>query len=191
MVILTTRRNKEQRHFDFNQFNEKVFRFVQIIKYGINYANGRTNSTTVEFNFLLTYESSICIWFRSLAARRRTTKLLTFDDHNEKENSLNESGTGRRQSRLFNNSISVENINDEPIQTPTQLVDLYQKTVELAAQGKINSKNAFNITLVERLPQVLNVIALDDKDNHHLGPNFVKAGSVIDTRLVIEHLRKN
>ena len=83
---------------------------------------------------------------------------------------------------MFNNSINVENVTDEPIQTPTQLVDLYQKTIELAAQGKINIKNAFNIPLVERLPQVLNVIALDDKENHHLGPNFVKAGSVIDTR---------
>lgn len=78
----------------------------------------------------------------------------------------------------------VENVNDEPVQTPTQLVDLYQKTVELAAQGKINIKNAFSIPLVERLPQVLNVIALDDKENHNLGPNFVKAGSVIDTRFV-------
>ena len=124
--------------------------------------------------------------FSSLAARRRTTKLLTFDDAiDDKENSLNESGFDRRrQSRLFNTSINVENIPDEPVQTPTQLVDLYQKTVELAAQGKINIKNAFSIPLVERLPQVLNVIALDDKDNHHLGPNFVKAGSVIDTRFV-------
>ncbi|CAF1113036.1 unnamed protein product [Rotaria sp. Silwood1] len=126
---------------------------------------------------------------RSLAAPRRTTKLFTFDDNNEKENSLNESLTGRRQSRLFNNSINTENINDEPIQTPTQLVDLYQKTLELAAQGKINIKNAFSIPLVERLPQVLNVIALDDKDNHHLGPNFVKAGSVIDTSAKIYGFR--
>ena len=109
---------------------------------------------------------------------------MTFDDQDEeKENSLNESGFDRRrQSRLFNSSINVENIPDEPVQTPTQLVDLYQKTLELAAQGKINIKNAFNIPLVERLPQVLNAIAMDDKDNHHLGPNFVKAGSVIDTR---------
>jgi hypothetical protein len=78
--------------------------------------------------------------------------------------------------------MNIDNMNDEPIQTPTQLVDLYQKTVELATQGKINTKNAFSIPLVERLPQILNVIALDDKDNYHLGPNFVKAGSVIDTR---------
>nr|BAJ97457.1 predicted protein [Hordeum vulgare subsp. vulgare] len=127
---------------------------------------------------------------RSLAARRRTTKLLTFDeDLNEKENSLNESLAGRRQSRLFNTSINVEAVNDEPAQTPTQLVDLYQKTIELAAQGKINIKNAFSIPLVERLPQVLNVIALDDKDNHHLGPNFVKAGSVIDTSAKIYGFR--
>ena len=52
-------------------------------------------------------------------------------------------------------------------------------------------KNAFNITLVERLPQVLNVIALDDNENHHLGPNFVKAGSVIDTRLEIQQIFRN
>ena len=79
----------------------------------------------------------------------------------------------------MNNSYNTE---DEPVQTPRQLVDLYQKTVELATQGKINIKNAFSISLVERLPQILNLIALDDKENHHLGPNFVKAGSVIDTR---------
>ncbi len=116
------------------------------------------------------------ISFSSLAARRRTTKTIEFDD--DKENSLDDSLTGRRQSRLLNNSFN----SDEPIQTPRQLVDLYQKTIELATQGKINIKNAFNIPLVERLPQILNIIALDDKDNHHLGPNFVKAGSVIDTR---------
>lgn len=119
-----------------------------------------------------------------MAARRRTTKLLTFDDQDEKENSLNETQIGRRQSRLFNSSFNADNVPDEPVQTPTQLVDLYQKTVELATQGKINIKNAFSIPLVERLPQVLNVIALDDKENHNLGPNFVKAGSVIDTRFV-------
>ena len=117
-----------------------------------------------------------------MAARRRTTTLLALDDIDaidEKENSFNDSLTGRRQSRLLNNSF---NGIDEPVQTPRQLVDLYQKTVELASQGKINVKNAFSIPLVERLPQILNAIALDDKDNHQLGPNFVKAGSVIDTR---------
>ena len=131
-------------------------------------------------------EATISIDFvrRSLAARRRTTKLLTFDDEDEEEDSLNEALIGPPQSRLLNNSFSVDNVPDEPAQTPTQLVDLYQKTVELATQGKINVKNAFSIPLVERLPQVLNVIALEDKENHNLGPNFVKAGSVIDTRFV-------
>ncbi|CAF0877347.1 unnamed protein product [Adineta ricciae] len=117
---------------------------------------------------------------RSLAARRRTAKIADLDDDiDEKENSLNDSLTGRRPSRVLNGSFNA--IDDQPTQTPRQLVDLYQKTVELATQGKINIKNAFNIPLVERLPQVLNVIALDDKENHNLGPNFVKAGSVIDT----------
>ncbi|CAF4696955.1 unnamed protein product, partial [Rotaria socialis] len=125
-------------------------------------------------------------FFRSLAARR-TRKLSEFDaDVDEKENSLNDSLTGRRQSRLLNNSF---NGIDEPAQTPRQLVDLYQKTVELATQGKINIKNAFSIPLVERLPQILNAIALDDKDNHNLGPNFVKAGSVIDTSAKIYGFR--
>ncbi|CAF5186475.1 unnamed protein product, partial [Rotaria magnacalcarata] len=86
---------------------------------------------------------------RSLAAPRRSTKLFSFDDNNEKENSFDESFAGRRQSRLFNTSINVESVNDEPVQTPTQLVDLYQKTLELATQGKINIKNAFSIPLVE------------------------------------------
>lgn len=162
---------------------------TQFSKNGPNYANGRTNSTAVEFQTFPLQEFLYSLWFSSLAARRRTTKLLTFDDHDEKENSLNESGLDRRrQSRLFNNSINVENIQDEPVQTPTQLVDLYQKTLELAAQGKINIKNAFSFPLVERLPQVLNAIALDDIENHHLGPNFVKAGSVIDTRFANFHL---
>ncbi|CAF1238915.1 unnamed protein product [Rotaria sp. Silwood1] len=124
---------------------------------------------------------------RSLAARRCTRKLSELDDDiDDKENSLNDSLTGRRRSRILNNSL---NGIDEPIQTPKQLVDLYQKTLELATQGKINIKNAFNIPLVERLPQILNVIALDDKDNHNLGPNFVKAGSVIDTSAKIYGFR--
>ena len=127
--------------------------------------------------------SSCIAPLRSLAARRRTTKLLTFDDdQEEKENSLNDTFSARRQSRLFNTSLIADPAHDEPAQTPTQLVDLYQKTVELATQGKINVKNAFSIPLVERLPQVLNAIALEDIENHHLGPNFVKAGAVIDTR---------
>ncbi|CAF2695249.1 unnamed protein product [Rotaria sp. Silwood2] len=124
---------------------------------------------------------------RSLAARRCTIKVSEFDDDiDDQENSLNDSLTGRRQSRVLNNSF---NGGDEPIQTPKQLVDLYQKTVELATQGKITIKNAFSIPLVERLPQILNVIALDDKDNHNLGPNFVKAGSVIDTSAKIYGFR--
>ncbi len=101
------------------------------------------------------------------------------DFNDENDCSLDDSLTGRRQSRILNNSFNGV---DEPVQTPKQLVDLYQKTLELATQGKINIKNAFSIPLVERLPQILNLIALDDKENHHLGPNFVKAGSVIDTR---------
>lgn len=118
--------------------------------------------------------------------------MLALDEEHDKENnSLNETLYGRRQSRLFNTSGHVDAIQDEPAQTPTQLVDLYQKTVELATQGKINIKNAFSIPLVERLPQVLNVIALDEKENHNLGPNFVKAGSVIDTRSVFLCWPKN
>ncbi|CAF2901366.1 unnamed protein product, partial [Rotaria sp. Silwood2] len=81
---------------------------------------------------------------------------------------------------LIIQSINTENVNDEPIQTPTQLVDLYQKTLESATQGKISIKNTFSIPLFERLSQVLNVVALNDKDNHNIGPNFVKAGLVID-----------
>ncbi|CAF3820927.1 unnamed protein product [Rotaria sordida] len=124
---------------------------------------------------------------RSLAARRCTRKISDFDDDlDDQENSLNDSLTGRRKSRILNKSFDGI---DEPVQTPKQLVDLYQKTLELATQGKINIKNAFSIPLVERLPQILNVIALDDKDNHNLGPNFVKAGSVIDTSAKIYGFR--
>ena len=129
--------------------------------------------------FLFETNFPFVVFRRSLAARRRATNALDFDDFDEKENSLDETTNGRRTSRLLNGSFSAP---DEPIQTPRQLVDLYQKTVELATQGKINIKNAFSIPLVERLPQILHVIALDDEENHHLGPNFVKAGSVIDTR---------
>jgi hypothetical protein len=63
------------------------------------------------------------------------------------------------------------------------LIALYEKTIELAAKNKINARNAFQLPLVERLPEILNIIAFDDGVNciHH-EPNFVKAGSVIDTR---------
>jgi hypothetical protein len=84
---------------------------------------------------------------------------------------------------LLNNSISTDSGVDENIQTPIQLITLYEKTIELAAKNKINAKNAFHFSFVERLPEILDIIAFDDKqDFSHHEPNFVKAGSVIDTR---------
>ena len=84
---------------------------------------------------------------------------------------------------VFNNSISCDSANDETLQTPIQLIALYEKTVELATKNKINAKNAFRIGLVERLPEILEIVAFDEKtDCSQHEPNFVKAGSVIDTR---------
>jgi hypothetical protein len=86
------------------------------------------------------------------------------------------SSSDRRQSRLsLNNSISI----DENFSTSKQLIDLYEQTIELVAQNKINIKNAFHFPLVERLLEISNVIA-SDPTNHH-EPNFIKVGSVIDT----------
>ena len=87
---------------------------------------------------------------------------------------------------LLNASISTDSGVDESVQTPVQLITLYEKTLELASKNKINAKNAFHFPLLERLPEILDLIAFDDKndsfsENHH-EPNFVKAGSVIDTR---------
>lgn len=107
--------------------------------------------------------------FRCLAARRRENNTLDFDEPIDE----------RKTTRIFNSSFSTI---DEPIQTPKQLAELYQKTVELATQGKINVKNAFEISMVERLPQILHVVAFDDEEKGNFGPNFVKVGSVIDTR---------
>ncbi|UJR09344.1 hypothetical protein I4U23_013587 [Adineta vaga] len=103
------------------------------------------------------------------------------------------SSCDRRQSCLsFNNSISIDSGIDEHLSTPKQLIALYEKSIELAAKNKINIKNAFQIPLVERLPEVLNLIAFDDRinshENHH-EPNFVKVGSLIDTSAKIYSLR--
>ncbi|CAF3392312.1 unnamed protein product [Rotaria sp. Silwood1] len=91
----------------------------------------------------------------------------------------------QRQSRLFlNTSTSTDSGVDENIQTSVQLIALYEKTVELAAKNKINAKNAFHFPFVERLQDILDIIAFDDKTDSfhdHHEPNFVKAGSVIDT----------
>jgi hypothetical protein len=92
----------------------------------------------------------------------------------------------RRQSRLLlNTSISTDSGVDEHIQTPVQLLALYEKAAELAAKNKISAKNAFHFALVDRLPQVLDLVAFDenlDSSNQPHEPNFVKAGAVIDTR---------
>ncbi|CAF1681472.1 unnamed protein product [Rotaria magnacalcarata] len=91
-----------------------------------------------------------------------------------------------RPSRIvLNNSHSSDSGVDEYIQTPVQLIALYEKTVELASKNKINAQNAFHFSFVDRLPEILDIIAFDDKldvssDDYH-EPNFVKAGSVIDT----------
>ncbi|CAF0780062.1 unnamed protein product [Rotaria sordida] len=91
----------------------------------------------------------------------------------------------QRQSRLFlNTSNSTDSGVDENIQTSIELIALYEKTVELAAKNKINAKNAFHFPFVERLPEILDIIAFDDKtdsSHDHHEPNFAKAGSVIDT----------
>ena len=83
----------------------------------------------------------------------------------------------------MNNSLSA----DESIPTPKQLLSLYEKTVELAAKNQINIKNAFHIPLVERLPELLNLVAFNDQ--RHTDPNFLKVGSIIDTSAKIYGLR--
>ncbi|CAF0991705.1 unnamed protein product [Adineta steineri] len=96
------------------------------------------------------------------------------------------SPSSRRQSRIFlNTSTGTDSGVDENIRTPVQLITLYEQTVELTAKNKINAKNAFHCSLIERLPEIIDLIAFDDKidsfDDHYHEPNFVKAGSVIDT----------
>ncbi|CAF3579999.1 unnamed protein product [Adineta steineri] len=96
------------------------------------------------------------------------------------------SPSSRRQSRIFlNTSTGTDSGVDENIRTPVQLITLYEQTVELTAKNKINAKNAFRCSLIERLPEIIDLIAFDDKidsfDDHYHEPNFVKAGSVIDT----------
>ena len=103
------------------------------------------------------------------------------------------SPSDRRLSRLLlNSSYSFDSGVDETLQTPTQLIALYEQTVELAAKNKINAKNAFRIPLVERLPEIMDIIAFDDGiGTIHHEPNFVKAGSVIDTRYATFTRRTN
>jgi hypothetical protein len=131
-----------------------------------------TNPSTVIISWIfLLY--LIFLFLSSLIDRHRIdTNHFTSDNENSPFN--------LRQSRLsLNNSINSE----ENIPTPIQLIALYEKTIELIAKNKINSKNAFHISLVERLPEVIDLIAFDDKtDSNHHEPNFVKVGSVIDTR---------
>lgn len=94
------------------------------------------------------------------------------------------SPNNERQSCVsLNNSINL----DESIPTPKQLIDLYEKTIDLASKNQINIRNAFQIPLVERLPEVLNLIAFDDQS--HSDPNFIKVGSIIDTSARIYGLR--
>ena len=110
------------------------------------------------------------------------------DRHNRSTHQLisdhEDSPFHHRQSQcILNNSLSVDSGVDEIVQTPIQLIALYEKTLELATKNKISAKNAFQIPLVERLPEILDVIAFNDKfDSIDHQPNFVKAGSVIDTR---------
>jgi len=71
---------------------------------------------------------------------------------------------------------------NEKFDTPVELIALYEKTIEFTSKNKINAKNAFHFPLVERLPEIIDLIAFDEDDQQHIEPNFVKAGSVIDTR---------
>ena len=106
--------------------------------------------------------------------------------HRIRDHPIENSPPDRRSSHLFlNNSSSSDYDIDQTIQTPLQLIALYEKTIEFAAKNKINAKNAFHFPLVERLPEILDIIAFDENNHsfdHHHQPNFVKAGNVIDTR---------
>lgn len=103
-----------------------------------------------------------------------------------RDHPISTSPPDRRSSHLcLNNSNNSDYDADQTIQTPVQLIALYEKTIEFASKNKINAKNAFHFPLVERLPEILNIIAFDENidsfDQRHQ-PNFVKAGNVIDTR---------
>ncbi|CAF0871966.1 unnamed protein product [Didymodactylos carnosus] len=117
---------------------------------------------------------------RSLHASRRSTR-IHLDESSQNSRltlSTTTSGNDRRQSRLFNTSFNIDI--EEPQKSSSELVALYQKTAELSAQGKITAKNAFEFRFIEYLPQILNNMASENKKNE-MGPNFVKAGNVIDT----------
>ncbi|CAF0854414.1 unnamed protein product [Didymodactylos carnosus] len=117
---------------------------------------------------------------RSLHASRRSTRMHLDESlqNPESESPTTVNDNNRRKSRLFNTSFNIDI--DEPQKSSSELVALYQKTSELNAQGKITAKNAFEFRFIEYLPQILNNIALEDKKKEN-GPNFVKAGNVIDT----------
>ncbi|CAF1390088.1 unnamed protein product [Adineta ricciae] len=122
-----------------------------------------------------------------IARRSLNDRYSLATNHFSSDNEL--SPCDRRQSRLsFNTSISIDSGIDEQLTTPKQLLALYEKTVELATKNKINIRNAFQIPLVERLPEVLELVAFDDKVSRH-EPNFVKVGSIIDTSAKIYSLR--
>ncbi|CAF1444880.1 unnamed protein product, partial [Didymodactylos carnosus] len=75
-----------------------------------------------------------------------------------------------RLSALYNK----ENI--IPAKTSPELVELYQTTIEMSVHGKITIKNAFDYLFLEYLSPIIKNVAQNEN-----GPNFVKAGNVINT----------
>ena len=72
--------------------------------------------------------------------------------------------------------------------TESELTSMYKATIEMSTQNKINSKNAFQLQLIDRIDDVVNVMTGtgDNADSHS---NFQHAGCVVEAAAKIYDAR--
>lgn len=77
---------------------------------------------------------------------------------------------------------------EQTVLTESELTSMYKATIEMSTQNKINSKNAFQLQLIDRIDDVVNVVTGggDGTDSHS---NFQHAGCVVEAAAKIYDAR--
>jgi condensin complex subunit 2 len=99
----------------------------------------------------------------------------------------------RRRSARFSlggNGIRKQVGNEPSILTESELTSMYKTTIAMSTQNKINSKNAFQLQLIDRINQVVDVVTGTGTSSSEANENaFQHAGCVVEAAAKIYDAR--
>ena len=121
------------------------------------------------------------------------------NDQAEKKNRRRSRQKNRRRSARFSlggKGVRKTNVGEEQsVLTDFELTSMYKATIEMSTQNKINSKNAFQLQLIDRINQVVDVVTgngssvANENAFQHAGCVVEAAAKIYDAR--VEETYKN